>query len=70
MDVSTHYQFLIDGDVSHRLHATFPTMTVTPTSRGCTSMDGHVADYVAIRSVMARLDSLGLTITELRKLPD
>jgi hypothetical protein len=64
------YQFLIDGDVLTRVSGIFPNMHVTPTSSGCTSLHGPIADYVEMRSIMARLDSLGLIIAELRKLPD
>ncbi|HEY9313309.1 hypothetical protein [Williamsia sp.] len=64
------YQFLIDGGMSDRVNAAFPDMQVAPTTGGCTSLHGPVADYLAMRSIMARLDSLGLTIAELRRLPD
>lgn len=64
------YQFLIDGDTSDHVNATFPDMQVASTMGGYTSLHGPVTDYLAMRAIMARLDSLGLTIAELRRLPD
>ncbi|MDV6271803.1 hypothetical protein [Rhodococcus globerulus] len=70
MNSPIRYQFLIDGDVSDHMNVTFPDMKVASTAGGYTSLHGPAADYIAMRSIMARLDSLGLTIAELRKLPD
>ncbi|TSD47482.1 hypothetical protein FFI94_015905 [Rhodococcus sp. KBS0724] len=70
MNAPIRYQFLIDGDVSDRMKVTFPDMSTASTAGGYTSLHGPVADYIALRSIMARLDSLGLTVAELRKLPE
>ncbi len=70
MTAPTRYQFLIDGEVSDRVKAAFPELSVSPTAGGYTSLYGPVADHSAMRSIMARLDSLGLTVAELRRLPD
>lgn len=70
MNAPIRYQFLIDGEVSDRVNATSSGMKVAPTVGGYTSLSGPVADHIAMRSVMARIDLLGLTIAELRRLPD
>ena len=69
MTAPTRYQFLIDGEVSDRVKAAFPELSVAPTAGGYTSLYGPVADHSAMRSIMARLDSLGLTVAELTGTP-
>lgn len=70
MNAPTRYQFLIDGEVSDRVKAAFPELSVASAAGGFTSLYGPVADHTAMRSIMARLDSLGLTVAEMRRLPD
>lgn len=66
----TRYQFLIDGDVSVRVQAAFPQLQAGHAVGGFTTLYGPVADPTSMRSIMARLDALGLTVAELRRLPD
>ncbi|MFF1555580.1 hypothetical protein ACFVX3_31630 [Rhodococcus erythropolis] len=70
MNAPTRYQFLIEGAVSDRVKAAFPELSVASAAGGFTSLYGPVADHTAMRAIMARLDSLGLTVAELRRLPD
>lgn len=67
MNAPTRYQFLIDGEVSDRVKAAFPDLSVASAAGEFTSLYGPVADHTAMRSIMARLDSLGLTVAELQK---
>ncbi|WP_336879574.1 hypothetical protein [Rhodococcus globerulus] len=66
----TRYQFLIDGEVSDRVKAAFPQLQVGRSVGGFTTLFGLVCDHSSLRSIMARLDVLGLTLAELRRLPD
>lgn len=66
----TRYQFRIDGDVSDRVRAAFPQLQVDRSAGGFTTLFGPVTDYASLRSIMARLDVLGLTLAELRRSPD
>ena len=66
----TRYQFLIDGEVSDRVRTAFPQLQVGHAIGGFTTLYGPVADPTSMRSIMARIDALGLTVAELRCLPD
>lgn len=64
------YQFVIDGELSERAQAAFPDLTFMPSVVGSTTMYGAVGDPIDLRGILDRLESLGLTIVELRRLPD
>lgn len=70
MNVPTRYQFVISGDISDRVKAAFPDLDALRSFGGCTSLYGPVPNQTRMRSILARLDSLGLTILEMRRLPD
>lgn len=70
MGTAIRFQFVIDGEVSERVLAAFPELASTRFENGCTSLYGPVADYTGMRGILARLDSLGLSVLELRRLPD
>ncbi len=70
MNAPPRYQFIIDGELSERAQAAFPDLTIGRSAGGSTSMYGAVGDPTTLRSVLDRLESLGLTIVELRRLPD
>ncbi|WP_459545683.1 hypothetical protein [Nocardia sp. X0981] len=63
------YQFTIDGELSERALAAFPELAGDRDS-GTTVLSGPVPDSTGIRGVLARIDNLGLTVLELRRLPD
>ena len=44
MNAPTRYQFLIDGEVSDRVKAAFPELSVASAAGGFTSLYGPVAD--------------------------
>ncbi|WP_227982626.1 hypothetical protein [Nocardia spumae] len=65
------YEFVLDSELSERLLAEFPELTHSVVgSAGTTTLFGSLADYTAMRSVLARIDALGLTLIEMRRLPD
>ncbi|MGN2641264.1 hypothetical protein ACWEKT_21580 [Nocardia takedensis] len=65
------YQFIIDGTLSERAVAAFPELSVSDRAPGdVTTLYGPVPDPVALRGIMARIDSLGLTLLEMRQMPD
>nr|WP_218681554.1 hypothetical protein [Rhodococcus qingshengii] len=66
----TRYQFLIDGEASDRVRAAFPQLEVGHAVGRFTTLFGPVSDPASLRSIIARLDALGLTLAELRRLPD
>ncbi|WP_046770461.1 hypothetical protein [Jiangella alkaliphila] len=64
------YEFLVPGRVSDTVRAAFPEFGVADGPAGGTSIFGPVRDRADLRGVLARLDALGLTVVEMRKLPD
>lgn len=68
--IDMRYEFLVSGRVSDTVRAAFPEFDVADGPAGGTSIFGPVRDRAALRGVLARLDALGLTVVEMRKLPD
>nr|WP_197682924.1 MULTISPECIES: hypothetical protein [Jiangella] len=68
--IHMRYEFLVTGRVSDTVRAAFPEFDVADGPAGGTSIYGPVRDRAALRGVLARLDALGLTVVEMRKLPD
>ncbi|MEV6071219.1 hypothetical protein AB0L82_32135 [Nocardia sp. NPDC052001] len=68
--MSTRYQFVVEGELSDRALAAFPDLSWTPPTHGTTTLFGAVTDATAMRGILARLDNLGLTLLEMRQLPD
>jgi hypothetical protein len=65
------YQFIIVGELSERALAAFPELAAsTHSARATTTLYGPVADNTAMRGLLARIDSLGLTLLEMARLPD
>ncbi|MFF0814862.1 hypothetical protein ACFYVR_06865 [Rhodococcus sp. NPDC003318] len=65
------YQFVIAGELSARVLAAFPELRAsTHQYGGVTNLFGPVSDQTELRSIMARIDSLGLNLVEMRQLPD
>ncbi|WP_063059170.1 hypothetical protein [Nocardia sienata] len=63
------YQFTIDGELSERALAAFPELD-GDREHGTTVLSGPVTDPTGVRAVLARIDNLGLTVLEMRRLPD
>lgn len=65
------YEFIVDGEVPGDICAEFPELTRSNVAApGTTTLFGPLEDYTAMRSVLARIDALGLTLIEMRRLPD
>lgn len=65
------YQFIIDGELSERALAAFPELTPSRHAPGqVTALYGPIIDPAALRGLLARIDALGLTLLELRRMPD
>lgn len=65
------YQFIIEGELSARALAAFPDLTRSEMSTaGTTTLYGSMSDSTAVRAILARVDTLGLTLIEMSRLPD
>ncbi len=71
MPKDIRYRFVIEGELSERALAAFPELNRSeiPTA-GTTTLYGSMPDNTAVRGVLARVDSLGLTLIEMSRLPD
>lgn len=63
------YEFLIAGRISETVQAAFPGFEFVPGPAGGTVIYGLIHDKAQLRSVLDRLDQLGLTVIELRAVP-
>ncbi|MDL9947059.1 hypothetical protein QSJ19_15970 [Gordonia sp. ABSL11-1] len=60
----------MDGALSDRVLASFPKLVALHDDRRTTTeLSGELPDTAAARGVIARLDSLGLTLLEFRRNP-
>lgn len=64
------YEFVVEGDLSERAKAAFPDLSVVRVPATFTRLFGPIDDDTALRGMLARFDALGLTVVELRRLPD
>lgn len=64
------YEFLAAGRISETARAAFPEYEVADGPAGGTVIYGPVRDRADMQGVLARLDHLGLTVVEVRQLPD
>ena len=64
------YEFLVRGDLSERVLAAFPELSVAPTPHAYTTLFGPIDGDVQLRGMLARFDTMGLTVIEMRRLPD
>jgi hypothetical protein len=67
---ATRYEFLLAGRVSEAALAAFPELTARASPVGGTVMFGPVADGAQLHGLLDRFQTLGLTVVELRQLPD
>lgn len=67
---NVRYAFLIGGSLSERILAAFPELTVSDVTTGDTTLYGRVDNPTELRGMLARFDALGLTVIEMRRLPD
>lgn len=66
----TRYEFLVAGQVSGNVRALFPELETTEGAAGGTVMFGPVVDASHLHGVLDRFQTLGLTLLEMRQLPD
>jgi hypothetical protein len=64
------YEFLVAGQVSGTVRAAFPGFDFARGPAGGTVIFGPVRDRAELRGILARFDDLGLTVVEMRQLPD
>ncbi|GAA4397642.1 hypothetical protein GCM10023168_02800 [Fodinibacter luteus] len=64
------YEFIIMGSVSDDILAAFPELSSTPYPTGGTALYGPVRDEADVSSLLARFGDLGLSVVEMRRLPD
>jgi hypothetical protein len=66
----SHYQFIVDGTPTELVRQAFPELKVTDAPvHGGTSLHGDLPDNAAVRSVLNKLDDLGLSLVEMRQIP-
>jgi len=66
----TRYEFLLPGRLSPEICAEFPELTAQPGAAGGTVLFGPVKDSAHLHGLLDRFQVLGLTVVELRQLPD
>lgn len=64
------YEFIVRDTVCSETALDLPELSPTPYPTGGTSWFGPVRDRAEIETLLARLESLGLTVIEMRRLPD
>ena len=64
------YEFLVEGTLSEAVFAAFPELRATKGAAGGTVLFGEVYDDSHLHGLLARFQTFGLTILELRRLPD
>jgi hypothetical protein len=64
------YQFIVKGSVSDEVVDDLPEMTRASYPTGGTSLFGPVRDEADVSSLLARLLAHGLSVVEVRPLPD
>ena len=64
------YEFLLAGRVSELAASAFPELAVVASPTGGTAMFGPVKDDAHLHGLLDRFQTFGLTIVELRQLPD
>ena len=64
------YEFIVRGAVSDDAMSALPELSATPYPTGGTVVYGPVRDEADVASLMARFADLGLSVVEMRQLPD
>ena len=64
------YEFIVQGSVSDDLMAALPELQAAPYPTGGTVLFGPVRDASDVSTLMARFADLGLSVVEMRPLPD
>jgi hypothetical protein len=64
------YEFIVKDTVSGDVAVELPELCGTSYPTGGTSLFGPVRDESDVETLLARLGSLGLSVVEMRRLPD
>ena len=64
------YEFIVSDRVLCGVAAELPEMCAAPFPTGGTSLFGPVRDEADVSTLLARLQALGLSVVEMRRLPD
>ena len=64
------YQFIVTGSVSEALEAELPELASTSYPTGGTVLFGPIRDEADVLTMLARIAGLGLSVIEMRQLPD
>ncbi|GAA4397777.1 hypothetical protein GCM10023168_03080 [Fodinibacter luteus] len=64
------YLFVVSGSPSAAVEDELPEMAATTYPTGGTALFGPIRDQADVMSVLARLTRLGLSVVEMRPLPD
>ena len=64
------YEFIVRDTLSDDAVTELPELSSTPYPTGGTALFGPVRDAADVESLLARLVDLGLSVVEMRQLPD
>ena len=64
------YEFIVTGSVSEAIEAELPELTSTSYPTGGTALFGPIRDEADILTMLSRITGLGLSVIEMRQLPD
>ena len=64
------YEFIIQGTLSQDVVAALPDLSSTPYPTGGTVLFGPVRDEADVATLLAQFADLGLSVVEMRRLPD
>jgi hypothetical protein len=70
MEVAMRYEFIVKGPVSDVDAAELPELASTTYPTGGTSLFGPIQDDADVFTMRARILGLGLSLIEMRRLPD
>ena len=70
MEVALRYEFIVIGSVSRAVEAELSELVSTPYPTGGTALFGPVQDESDVLTMFSRISNLGLTVFEMRWLPD
>ena len=70
MEVAMRYEFIVKGPVSDVDASELPELACTTYPTGGTSLFGPVQDEADVFTMLARILGLGLSVIEMRRLPD
>jgi hypothetical protein len=64
------YEFIVEQAMQDEMASELPELSTAPFPPGGTSLFGPVRDEADVQTLFARLRHLGLSVVEIRRLPD